>query len=63
MNVNNGSIDAGDKCAAVLEYFDKVSGGVFPYNNMIFSYDWDAYEKATDDYFDSSKNYEWVTFL
>ena len=63
MNVNNGSTDAGDKCAAVLEYFDKVSGGVFPYNNMIFSYDWDAYEKATDDYFDSTKNTEWDTFL
>merc|ERR1719272_1091616 len=63
MNVDNGSTDAGDKCGAVISYIRNVTGGVFPYNNMIFGYDWDAYEKATDDYFDSTKNPDWAAFL
>jgi hypothetical protein len=63
MGQDGGNSDAGDKCAAVIDYFDQVTGGVYPYNNMIFGYDWEEYEKATDDYFDSTKNPDWDAFL
>lgn len=63
MGQDGGDSSAGDKCAAVIDYFEKVAGGVYPYNNMIFDYDWERYEKATDDYFDSTKNTDWDAFL
>jgi hypothetical protein len=57
------TVAAGDKCSAVLDYLNTVSGGIFPYDSRIFGYDWAATEQATDDYFDSTKNPDWAAFI
>jgi len=35
---------AGDTCSAIMGYITGVSGNVFPYDNRIFTEDWDAIE-------------------
>ena len=36
------------------EYISKISGGVFPYDNRIFDYDWDPKEDLVIDYLTNS---------
>ena len=35
---------AADNCSQIIDYVNGVSGGVFPYDNRIFGYDWDVVE-------------------
>jgi len=45
---------AGDTCSAIMGYITGVSGNVFPYDNRIFTEDWDAIENQVIDYFTTS---------
>jgi len=47
---------AADYCSDIVGYVGGVSGGVFPYDNRIFGYDWDPIEQPVNDYFNKSKN-------
>ncbi len=47
-------IAAGDDCSAIMGYITGVSGDVFPYDNRIFGYDWEAIENQVTDYFTTS---------
>lgn len=48
--------DAEGTCSAIMDYIVGVSGGVFPYDNRIFGYDWDPTESVVTDYFTVSAN-------
>ena len=43
-------IRGGETCSKIMEYIGEVSGGVFPYNSMIFGYDWDPKEDVVVEY-------------
>ena len=45
---------ADETCANIMDYIVNVSGGVFPYDNRIFGYDWDPTEDIVTDYFTTS---------
>ena len=45
---------ADDTCAGIMDYIVNISGGVFPYDNRIFGYDWDPTEDIVTDYFTTS---------
>lgn len=45
-----------ENCSDIIGYVNGVSGGVFPYDNRIFGYDWDPIEQPVDDYFNATLN-------
>jgi hypothetical protein len=53
---------AGDTCSAIMGYIIGVSGDVFPYDNRIFTSDWDAIENQVIDYFTTSEAVEQIYY-
>lgn len=53
-SVNVDIVDARDKCNTIMDYIGAVSGGVMPYDSMIFEKEWDVKEAPIIEMFGNS---------
>lgn len=51
-------VSARDKCKDMMGYISAVSGGVLPYNSMMFQSEWDAVESPIKELFGNSTQRE-----
>lgn len=50
-SLGNDYASSSDKCGAIITYIQNISGQVSPYDNRIFTYDWDPNEDKVINYF------------